>query len=181
MITAIDLASRAGELLDIQALAFGLTDDDIAVRRHIVARHASYPGVRAYGAQLAAGPQRGRMVGFGYGMPNNRTHWWSTIIQPYLEQAGNAAWLDDAFAVTELHVLPSYQQQGLGRALITRLCQSSDCSRSILSAVQDATPARRLYHALGYVDLATSVHFPGADHPYVVMGARLPLRAPATA
>jgi ribosomal protein S18 acetylase RimI-like enzyme len=174
-ITPIDLASRAGELLDIQAQAFGLTDDDIAVRRQIVARHASYPGVRAFGALLTEGPHAGRAVGFGYGMPNNRSHWWSTVIQPYLERVGGADWLDEAFAITELHVLPGFQRRGLGRALLSRLCAGADSKRSILSAVQGDTPARHLYRSLGYNDLVGPVHFPGAAQPYVVMGAPLPL------
>ncbi|OIV35384.1 GNAT family N-acetyltransferase [Mangrovactinospora gilvigrisea] len=175
VIRGIDLASRAGELLDIQALAFGLTDDDIAVRRQIVARHAGYPGVRAFGAVLATGPRAGAAVGFGYGMPNNRSHWWSTVIQPYLERADHGEWLDDSFAITELHVLPAFQKRGLGRALLTTLVAGVPCKRSILSAIEGRTPARRLYHSLGYTDLAGPVRFPGTEKPYVVMGAPLPL------
>ena len=38
------------------------------------------------------------------------------------------------------------------------------------------SPARGLYHSLGYEDLARNVLFPSAPKPYAVMGAHLPLR-----
>jgi ribosomal protein S18 acetylase RimI-like enzyme len=170
-IEPLDLAARAPEALGVQALAFGLTDEEIAVRLQIVTRHAGYPGVVALGAV-----HRGRLVGFGYGMPNDRSYWWSTVIEPYLEERGNAHWLDDSFSVTELHVLPAWQRRGLGRTLIRALCRSSALPRSILSAIDAETPARRLYRSLGYVDLARPVMFPNTDRPYAVMGAPLPLR-----
>ena len=51
----IDLAARVDDALAVQALAFGLTDDEVAVRRQIVLRHTGYPGVRAFGALSPAG------------------------------------------------------------------------------------------------------------------------------
>ncbi|MER5640950.1 GNAT family N-acetyltransferase [Kitasatospora sp. NPDC002227] len=169
-IEAIDLAAWAPYALDVQAVAFGLTPQEVAVRLQIVGRHAVQPGVQAYGA-LA----EGRLVGFGYGMPNRREHWWSTVIQPHLEAQGHGDWLDDVFAVTELHVLPEYQGQGLGTRLIRTLCEGSGRPRSILSAIDAETPARRLYRSLGYRDLARPVRFPNTVRPYAVMGAHLPL------
>ncbi|MFE1783584.1 GNAT family N-acetyltransferase [Streptomyces sp. NPDC059506] len=171
VIGPIDLAARVDEALAVQALAFGLDDDEIAVRRRIVLGHARCPGARALGVQTPGGT----LVGFGYGMPNDRTQWWSTVVEPYLRRTGHDDWLDDSFAVTELHVLPAYQGRGLGRALITRLTDESGQPRSLLSAIDADTPARHLYRSLGYADLARPVHFPGAPRPYAVMGAVLPL------
>jgi ribosomal protein S18 acetylase RimI-like enzyme len=168
----LDLAARVDDALAVQALAFGLSDDEIGVRRHIVLRHLQQPGARALGATTA----EGRLVGFVYGMPNDRTQWWSTVVHPYLRQTGHADWLSDSFAVTELHVHPAYQNRGIGRALITALTDGASEPRSILSAIDTDSPARALYHALGYQDLARRVHFPSAARPYAVMGARLPLR-----
>ncbi|GAA2155442.1 GNAT family N-acetyltransferase [Kitasatospora kazusensis] len=172
-IEAIDLAAWAPYALDVQAVAFGLTPEEVAVRLQIVGRHALQPGVIALGAMSA-----GRLVGFGYGMPNHREHWWSTVIEPHLEARGHGDWLDDVFAVTELHVLPQYQGLGLGSSLITTLCERSGRPRSILSAIDAETPARRLYRALGYRDLARAVRFPNTLRPYAVMGAPLPLLRP---
>lgn len=171
MIGPGDLAAHVDEALAVQALAFGLSPDEVAIRRQIVLRHLACDGARA----LEARTGRGRLVGFVYGLPNDRTHWWSSVVQPYLRREGNDDWLDDSFVITELHVLPDFQGRGIGRALITSITDTATEPRSILSAIDGDTPARRLYHALGYVDLARPVHFPSAARPYSVMGAELPL------
>jgi ribosomal protein S18 acetylase RimI-like enzyme len=171
-VAPLDLAERVDDALAVQALAFGLTDEEVEVRRHIVLRHLNQPGARAMGAVTPGG----RLVGFVYGMPNDRTQWWSTVVHPYLRQEGHADWLSDSFAVTELHVHPGYQNRGIGRRLITALTDTATEPRSILSAIDTDSPARALYHSLGYRDLARNVHFPSAARPYAVMGAVLPLR-----
>jgi ribosomal protein S18 acetylase RimI-like enzyme len=171
----LDLAARVDEALAVQAVAFGLSADEVGVRRHIVLRHLSQPGARALGATTS----EGRLVGFVYGMPNDRAHWWSTVVEPYLRHNGADGWLDDSFVITELHVHPAYQGLGLGRALITTITDTAAEPRSILSAIDTESPARALYRALGYVDLAGQVHFPSAARPYAVMGAPLPLLRPA--
>ncbi len=168
----LDLAARVDDALAVQALAFGLTDEEINVRRHIVLRHLASPGARSLGATTPDG----RLVGFVYGMPNDRAQWWSTVVEPYLRRAGHADWLDDVFVITELHVHPRHQKHGIGRELITRITDGADEPRSILSAIDTESPARALYHSLGYRDLARHVLFPSAPSPYVVMGAPLPLR-----
>ncbi|MFF5422745.1 MULTISPECIES: GNAT family N-acetyltransferase [unclassified Streptomyces] len=171
-IAPVNLAARVDEALAVQAVAFGLDDDEVAVRRHIVLRHLLSPGARAYGA-LTPG---GRLAGFVYGMPNDRTHWWSTVVEPYLRATGTADWLVGSFVITELHVHPDFQGRGVGRALITTITDTAEEERSILSAIDTDSPARALYRSLGYTDLARQVHFPSADRPYAVMGAPLPLR-----
>ncbi|MEU6285817.1 GNAT family N-acetyltransferase [Streptomyces sp. NPDC047028] len=168
----LDLAARVDEALAVQAVAFGLGADEVAVRRQIVLRHMGHQGARALGATTADG----RLAGFVYGMPNNRGHWWSTVVEPYLRAGGNDGWLNDAFVITELHVHPHHQNHGIGRTLITTLTDGAAEPRSILSAIDTDSPARGLYHSLGYVDLARQVHFPSAPRPYAVMGAPLPLR-----
>uniref|UniRef100_A0AAU1LYM1 GNAT family N-acetyltransferase n=1 Tax=Streptomyces sp. NBC_00148 TaxID=2903626 RepID=A0AAU1LYM1_9ACTN len=168
----LDLADRVDEALAVQALAFGLSQDEIDVRRHIVLRHLDDPRARALGATAADG----RLVGFVYGLPNSRTHWWSTVVEPYLRATGSDGWLDDSFVITELHVHPGFQQRGIGRSLITTITDAVGLPRSILSAIDTDSPARGLYRALGYQDLARQVLFPSAPKPYAVMGAPLPLR-----
>ncbi|MGA4839276.1 GNAT family N-acetyltransferase [Streptomyces sp. G45] len=174
MIGPLDLAARVDEALRVQALAFGLGDDEVAVRRQIVLRHLTSPGARALGATTPDG----RLVGFVYGMPNDRAHWWSTVVEPYLRAQGLDGWLDGSFVITELHVRPGYQNQGIGRALITGITDTAAEPRSILSAIDTESPARALYRSLGYQDLARQVLFPSAPKPYAVMGAPLPLRRP---
>ncbi|SDP64952.1 Acetyltransferase (GNAT) family protein [Streptomyces sp. cf386] len=172
VIGPLELSAHVDEALAVQAVAFGLGPDEVAVRRQIVLRHMAYPGARALGATTADG----RLAGFVYGMPNDRSHWWSTVVQPYLRAQGHEAWLDDSFVITELHVHPRYQNRGVGRSLITTITDSAAEPRSILSAIDTDSPARGLYHSLGYTDLARQVLFPSAPKPYAVMGAPLPLR-----
>lgn len=170
VIGPLDLSAHVDEALAVQAIAFGLGPDEVAVRRQIVLRHMTHAGARALGATAAD-----RLVGFVYGMPNDRTHWWSTVVEPYLRAQGHEAWLDDSFVITELHVHPAHQNKGIGRALITRITDSALEPRSILSAIDSDSPARALYRSLGYQDLARQVVFPSAPKPYAVMGAHLPL------
>ncbi|MFC8127990.1 GNAT family N-acetyltransferase [Streptomyces sp. NPDC057302] len=172
VIGPLDLATHVDEALRVQAHAFGLGDDEVAVRRQIVLRHITYPGARALGATTP----EGRLVGFVYGMPNDRGHWWSTVVEPYLRGGGAEDWLDDSFVITELHVQPGHQNRGVGRALITTITDAVRQPRSILSAIDIESPARGLYRSLGYADLARNVQFPSAPKPYAVMGAPLPLR-----
>ncbi|MER5428688.1 GNAT family N-acetyltransferase [Streptomyces sp. NPDC002588] len=171
VIGPLDLPAHVDEALAVQAVAFGLGPDEVAVRRQIVLRHMTTPGARAFGATTADG----RLVGFVYGLPNDRAHWWSTVVEPYLRAQGNDFWLDDSFVITELHVHPAYQNRGAGRALITTITDTATEPRSILSAIDTDSPARALYHSLGYQDLARRVLFPSAPRPYAVMGAPLPL------
>ncbi|MFI1221847.1 MULTISPECIES: GNAT family N-acetyltransferase [unclassified Streptomyces] len=167
----VDLAARVDEALLVQAAAFGLSQDEIDVRRHIVLRHLEHPHARALGAITPDG----RLVGFVYGLPNDRAQWWSTVVEPYLRATGSEGWLDDSFVITELHVHPDHQQRGIGRTLITAITDAVDHPRSILSAIDQDSPARTLYRSLGYRDLARQVVFPSAPQPYAVMGAALPL------
>ncbi|MDP9684392.1 GNAT family N-acetyltransferase [Streptomyces griseoviridis] len=171
VIGPLDLAAHVDEALAVQAAAFGLGPDEVAVRRQIVLRHMTHPGARALGATTPDG----RLAGFVYGMPNDRAHWWSTIVEPYLRAQGNDGWLDDSFVITELHVHPAHQNRGVGRALITTITDGAAEPRSILSAIDTDSPARGLYRSLGYQDLARQVLFPSAPKPYAVMGAPLPL------
>ncbi|MFD4242557.1 GNAT family N-acetyltransferase [Streptomyces sp. NPDC058525] len=170
----LDLAARVDEALRVQAVAFGLSEEEVGIRRYIVQRHMTCRGARALGAFA----EDGALTGFVYGMPNDRTHWWSTIVEPYLRAGGHEDWLDGSFVITELHVHPGFQGHGVGRALITEITDSAAEPRSILSAIDTDSPARGLYRALGYADLARQVHFPSASLPYAVMGAPLPLPRP---
>ncbi|MER6849401.1 GNAT family N-acetyltransferase [Streptomyces flaveolus] len=174
VIGPLDLSAHVDEALAVQAAAFGLGPDEVAVRRQIVLRHMTYPGARALGATTPDGD----LAGFVYGMPNDRSHWWSTVVEPYLRAQHNEAWLDDSFVITELHVHPAHQNRGAGRSLITTITDTAAEPRSILSAIDTESPARGLYRSLGYTDLARQVLFPSAPRPYAVMGAHLPLRRP---
>jgi ribosomal protein S18 acetylase RimI-like enzyme len=86
------------------------------------------------------------------------------------------AWLDDSFEIAELHVLPPYQGAGIGRTLLLSVTDDRDERTAVLSTADAQTRARRLYRGLGFTDLLTGFRFSGAEPPYAVMGALLPLK-----
>ena len=143
-------------------------------RRTIMERHSVHPGFRAFVAE-----RRRDVVGFGYGFHGESGQWWHDVVRDALTQVGGQEhakhWLGDAFEVAELHVHPSAQGRGLGRGLITRLCDERREPTMVLSTLDAKTPARSLYRSLGLTDLLTDFRFPGGGPIYAVMGAALPL------
>ncbi|MGW1144818.1 GNAT family N-acetyltransferase [Streptomyces sp. NPDC002454] len=162
--------------------AAGVPDEPTgAARTELIAAIAEVAPEAAEHEQKAVIAAQNQCAAMHAKAPNDRTHWWSSVVQPYLRLQGNDGWLDDSFVITELHVRTRHQNRGIGRSLITALTDTAAEPRSILSAIDTDSPARALYQALGYRDLARRVHFPSAPRPYAIMGAALPLlrRTPA--
>jgi ribosomal protein S18 acetylase RimI-like enzyme len=76
-------------------------------------------------------------------------------------------------------VLPAYQAYGIGRELLLRLTSERPEQTAVLSTADVESRARRLYRRVGFTDLLTGFRFSGAEPPYAVMGATLPLRTVA--
>jgi len=163
-----DLVERGDAAVRVQSLALDPVPPDRAL---VYARHATYPEFRAFGAF-----DGDRLAGFGYGTQTLPGQWWHDQIRPALEAAGHGHWLDDAYAVTELHVLPEYQGRGIGHALLTRLLSAAPHPRAVLSTYDAESRARALYRRVGFVDLVTGYQFLGQPQTYALMGATLPLR-----
>ena len=173
-----DFASRLNELVAVYAAAMRPPAELLAGRRSIMAGHAGNPGFRAL-AVTADGT--GAAVGFGYGFHGAAGQWWhDTVSRALAERRGDAAaaaWVDDSFEVAELHVAPDHQGHGVGAAVLLSLTSGRPERTALLSTRDANTPARRLYHGTGFTDLLTAFRFfPGAEPPYAVMGAELPLR-----
>jgi ribosomal protein S18 acetylase RimI-like enzyme len=152
-------------------------------RRSIMQRHATYHGFRALAVTADAdgrpGPP-GRIVGFSYGFRGADGQWWHDVVAAALTaRAGRAiaaGWLADSLEVAEVHVHPEFHRRGIGRSLVLGLTEGRSERTAVLSTQDADSPARRLYRGLGFADLLTAYHFPGAPVPYAVMGAALPLR-----
>jgi GNAT superfamily N-acetyltransferase len=136
-----------------------------------------------------------RLAGFTYGFHGAPGQWWHDMVAGALAQAPGRAWrlsgsgahvaasardgwLDDSFEVAELHVLPACQGMGIGRELLLRLTTDRPERTAVLSTADTESRARRLYRGLGFTDLLTGYRFAGAEPPYAVMGAKLPLSSP---
>lgn len=128
------------------------------------------------------------VAGFCYGFHGESGQWWHDMVASALASRSGAgypaaspecpevvAWLDDSFEIAELHVLPPYQGDGIGRSLLLSVTDERDERTAVLSTADAPTRARRLYRGVGFTDLLTGFRFSGSEPPYAVMGALLPL------
>ncbi len=146
--------------------------DYTGAQRGISARkHAHHRGF----ACRAAVAEDGALVGFGYGYRTAPGQWWHDLVRRALTVEDARTWLDDAFELSELHVLPELHGQGVGRSLLLELAAGVSESVMLLSTPDRDTRAFRLYQNTGFVDLARNYLFPGDSRPFAVLGARLPL------
>jgi GNAT superfamily N-acetyltransferase len=119
------------------------------------------------------------LVGITYAMPGQDGQWWHDVVAAALPPAAAAHWLEDCLEIVELHVLPDYQGQGIGRALLRELLRDVPHRTAALSALElPDSRARRLYASEGFVPLLSDFRFPGSFTPYAVLGKELPPPAP---
>jgi ribosomal protein S18 acetylase RimI-like enzyme len=176
-------------LVAVYAAAMSPPDRSLSGREAIMDRHAASPGFRGLTAQV-----NGQLAGFTYGFRGESGQWWHDMVAAalatrsgtgvtaaeYAEAEAPGAWLDDSFEIAELHVLPSWQSQGIGRSLLLSLTSGRPERTAVLSTADAPTKARRLYRGVGFTDLLTDFRFSGSEPPYAVMGALLPLSTTAT-
>jgi ribosomal protein S18 acetylase RimI-like enzyme len=144
-------------------------------------RAAPADGEHADGERADGEGSAGRQViAFAYGFTGAAGQWWHDVVRAGLTvSAGTqaaAAWLADSFEIAEVHVRPEFQRRGIGRAMLLSLTAGCPHRTALLSTLDSASPARRLYRSVGFTELLTRFSFPGNGPPYIVMGAVLPLR-----
>jgi ribosomal protein S18 acetylase RimI-like enzyme len=150
-------------------------------RREVIGLHLGYPGFVGTAALVdpdpaTSGPGAASepvLVGFGYGYRGAPTQWWHDIVARALGTEASRRWLADGFELAELHVLPAYQAQGLGRGMLRDVMRRAEAAHITLSTPDLETPARRLYRSEGFVDLLRDFYFPGSNEAYAVMGVDL--------
>lgn len=156
--------------VDIYTEAMHATTEDADRRRGLFIRHTVEPGW----AGVATGTPP---VGFAYGFHCVPGQWWYDTLRSGLrrrrEWRTTRSWLKDVFCVAELHVRPSAQRRGLGRALITALVDGRPERYVVLSTPDDATGARAFYARLGFTELAEGFVFPGTPRAYTVLARDL--------
>ena len=191
---ATDFGADLGALVEVYAAAMRVPPGQLPGRRAIMAAHAGYPAFRAFvvtalpdGGNDGGNPESRQRTGaassivaFGYGFHTARGQWWHDMVCSALRLAEGVAavdeWLADSFEVAELHVHPAHQHQGIGRRLLCQLTEGRAERTAVLSTMDTESAARRLYRSVGFRDLLINYRFSGADAPYAVMGATLPLR-----
>jgi ribosomal protein S18 acetylase RimI-like enzyme len=170
--TGRQFAARIDEAMDIYVQAMQYPRYTGAQRAVTAKRHTGNAGF----ACRAAVEDTGELIGFGYGYTTSPGQWWHDLVVRAVTPEIAADWLGDAFELSELHVLPEFHGAGIGYRLITELAAAIPHRSMLLSTPDADTRAFRLYHNLGFVDLARGYLFPGDSRPFAVLGARLPLR-----
>ena len=174
--TGQQFAARVQECMHIYVRAMHYPES-AGVHRAVSARkHTDHEGF----ACRAAVADDGTLVGFGYGYTTLPGQWWHDLVRRALPAELAPQWLRNAFELSELHVLPSYQGCGIGRELLLQLAASIPHRAVLLSTPDADTRAFRMYRGLGFVDLARHYLFPGDTRPFAVLGATLPLAAART-
>ena len=82
------------------------------------------------------------------------------------------------FELTELHIHPRAQGNGLGEALIRRLLENRTEHQVLLSTPEingESNRAWRLYRRLGFTDVIRGYHFAGDPRAFAILGRALPL------
>ncbi len=164
-------AAHLDDAMHIYARAMRYPDYTGAQRGVSARKHLRHDGFACRAAVLADGS----LVGFGYGYTTESGQWWHDLVRRALTREMADEWLRDAFELSELHVLPDYQGEGIGRQLLVSLAAAIPHSAMLLSTPDSDTRAFRLYRDAGFVDLARNYLFPGDARPFAVLGARLPL------
>jgi ribosomal protein S18 acetylase RimI-like enzyme len=183
-----EFRSSIRALVTVYAAAMNPPDRTLSGREAIMERHAASPGFRAIAAHAD-----GQLAGFTYGFHGETGQWWHDMVAAALASRSGAAvaaaegtgpgitgpggWLDDSLEIAELHVLPRWQGNGIGRSLLLAVADGRPERTAVLSTADAPTRARRLYRAVGFTDLLTDFRFSGTEPPYAVMGAALPLAA----
>lgn len=170
-----EVAARAVDVLAVERAALAVsTGAPVAAERvDIVRRHTERPAFRAVAAEVD-----GRLVGFGYGYEEPVGGWWDSAVRPALAAAGTDAFLDGAWCLVELHVLPEHHGTGLGRRLLTTVLAGLPNPRVVASTEVGANPARGFYRRLGFRELAPVRFGDGPHDDFLVIGRELPLAPP---
>ncbi len=123
------------------------------------------------------------LQGIAYGYSGAPDQWWQQQVISGLQRVGAspghiADLMASYFELTELHIAPGAQGQGLGEALTRRLLAGRAESHVLLSTPEingEANRAWRLYRRLGFTDVIRGYHFAGDPRPFAILGRPLPL------
>jgi ribosomal protein S18 acetylase RimI-like enzyme len=182
-----DMAKRLGDALGVYVDAMRYPRGTEEQRASMWLEHTHRRGWTAVaaveapdaGADLAAAP----MVGIAYGYCGAPDQWWQQQVVTGLQRGGTdssriAELMTSYFELTELHIHPRAQGQGLGEALARRLLTGRGESHVLLSTPEfngESNRAWRLYRRLGFTDVIRGYHFAGDPRAFAILGRSLPL------
>jgi GNAT superfamily N-acetyltransferase len=165
--------TRVAELLDIYVAAMRYPLGTAEARIPLWTEHSRRPDFRCVIAVDPADPRR-PAFGLAYGYRGAPGQWWHAEVYRGLapERRG---WTEDYFELTELHVRPDRQGNGLGEALLRAVLNGASGRVVLLSTPEGENRAWRLYRRTGFVDVLRDYRFTGDPRPFGVLGRPLPL------
>ena len=181
-----DMAHRLGDALAVYVDAMRYPRGTEDQRASMWLEHTRRDGWKAVaavehtdGAALTAAP----LLGVAYGYCGAPDQWWQQQVVAGLRRNGTdqghiSELMNSYFELTELHIHPRAQGQGLGEALIRRLLDDRGEQHVLLSTPEingEANRAWRLYRRLGFTDIIRGYHFAGDPRPFAILGRSLPL------
>lgn len=164
-----ELVQHVHEAMRIYAEAMAYPPEMGTAHVGLTVTHTARPGFRATAALSGS-----ELAGFSYGYTVARGQWWFDQVRGATAEP-EAHWLEDAFELCELHVLPKWQGRRIGRNLLLTLVEGLSEEHVILSTPEGPTRAWSLYRSLGFADVLRNYHFTGDSRAFAVLGARLPL------
>lgn len=146
-LTGEEAWARRDKVGEIYRRAFGATDEQVEQFVSV-----SFAHVREYeGAVLLLAVHDDKPVGLLYGYTYKPDQWWSMQVGASIINAGYARYLDDAFSLAELAVLPGHQGKGIGSAMVRDLLKNQPQQYTLLSVDADpANGATRFYERHGF-------------------------------
>ncbi|AHI00085.1 GNAT family N-acetyltransferase [Kutzneria viridogrisea] len=173
--TAESLRARLPEALNLYVSAMGYPAGTAQQRAPMWLAHMVRIGWRCVGAV----DSQGALVGICYGYQGANGQWWHEQVRRGLSAVASPPvvdeWMRDYYELTELHVSPQSQGQGIGAELLRALLSGVDNERVLLSTPEGPTRAWRLYRRLGFEDVLRHYQFAGDPRPFAVLGRTLPL------
>ncbi len=174
-LTQDELRARLPEALTLYVNAMRYPRNTVQQRAPMWLAHMLRPEWRC----VVAVDEDGPLLGIGYGYRGTPGQWWHEQVRRGLAAVTNPAvaqeWLSDYFELTELHVRPDAQGQGLGEEVLRGLLSGVRPSRVLLSTPEGPTRAWRLYRRLGFADVLRNYEFAGDPRPFAILGRTLPL------
>jgi len=168
--TPAEFSAHSDEAMRIYVRAMNYSQQTGAQRAITARRHSGNLG---FACRAAITPDN-TLVGFGYGYTTLPGQWWHDLVRRAVAPQ-DQIWLQDAFELSEMHVLPAAQGVGIGERLLHILAGDLTHQSILLSTPDADTRAFRLYRRMGFLDLARNYLFPGDVRPFAVLGVRLPL------
>ncbi|GLZ38620.1 GNAT family N-acetyltransferase [Actinokineospora sp. NBRC 105648] len=174
-LTGDELRARLREALSLYVTAMRYPKGTAEQRAPMWLAHMLRAGWRS----VVALDADNRMLGVAYGYQGAPGQWWhEQVKRGVTEHRGHEVaetWMTDYFELTELHVLPDTQGQGIGNELVRRLVAGATNGKVLLSTPEGPSKAWSLYRRLEFQDVLRHYQFAGDPRPFGVLGRTLPL------